>query len=160
MAGLNGRRIQYPDRLFRVRLSELLPSEFVEFSFRHQLLRTGLENSAKSSVGHQRISLSDLRSFRLPIPPAEEQSVISEALSSALGSATSIAIDVSESESELTQLDQSILAKAFRGELVPQDPNDEPASALLDRIRMTRDDAQRAGKKSKVRKPRSRSRKK
>jgi hypothetical protein len=35
----------------------------------------------------------------------------------------------------LDYLDQAILAKAFRGELVPQDPNDEPASVLLDRIR-------------------------
>ena len=41
--------------------------------------------------------------------------------------------------SKLSQLDQSILAKAFRGELVPQDPRDEPASELLARIRTTRD---------------------
>ena len=40
---------------------------------------------------------------------------------------------------EFSQLDQSILAKAFRGELVPQDPNDEPASVLLDRIRAERE---------------------
>ena len=38
----------------------------------------------------------------------------------------------------LDRLDQAILAKAFRGELVPQDPNDEPASVLLDRIRAGR----------------------
>jgi type I restriction enzyme S subunit len=38
----------------------------------------------------------------------------------------------------LDRLDQAILAKAFRGELVPQDPNDEPASALLERIRAAR----------------------
>jgi type I restriction enzyme, S subunit len=36
------------------------------------------------------------------------------------------------------KLTQSILAKAFRGELVPQDPNDEPASELLERIREER----------------------
>jgi type I restriction enzyme S subunit len=44
-------------------------------------------------------------------------------------------------ESDLAQLDQSILAKAFRGELVPQDPNDEPASELLARIRKQQDEA-------------------
>ena len=37
------------------------------------------------------------------------------------------------------ELDRSILAKAFRGELVPQDPNDEPAAVLLDRIRAERE---------------------
>jgi type I restriction enzyme S subunit len=36
--------------------------------------------------------------------------------------------------SEVNHLDQSILAKAFRGELVPQDPNDDPAETLLARI--------------------------
>jgi type I restriction enzyme S subunit len=39
----------------------------------------------------------------------------------------------------LPKLDQAILAKAFRGELVPQDPNDEPASMLLERIRAERE---------------------
>ncbi len=38
----------------------------------------------------------------------------------------------------LDRLESAILAKAFRGELVPQDPNDEPASVLLDRIRAER----------------------
>jgi len=41
--------------------------------------------------------------------------------------------------SYLNKLNQSILAKAFRGELVPQDPNDEPASVLLERIRAERE---------------------
>lgn len=41
---------------------------------------------------------------------------------------------------QVDQLTPALLAKAFRGELVPQDPNDEPASALLERIR-----AERAG---------------
>ena len=54
------------------------------------------------------------------------------------------AIDVIEDQhlplfQEISGLDQSILAKAFRGELVPQDPNDEPAAVLLDRIRAERE---------------------
>ena len=55
-------------------------------------------------------------------------------------------------ESSLTQLDQSILSKAFRGELVPQDPRDEPASELLARIRTTRDKLE-AEKKATKKKP-------
>ena len=63
---------------------------------------------------------------------------------------------IAESESSLTQLDQSILAKAFRGELVPQDPRDEPASELLARIRTTRETAQPKRKK-RMRKPKQES---
>lgn len=50
------------------------------------------------------------------------------------------------------RLDQAILAKAFRGELVPQDPADEPASVLLDRIRAERAAAPKAkrGRKAAV----------
>lgn len=44
----------------------------------------------------------------------------------------------------IDRLTQSILAKAFRGELVPQDPNDEPASVLLERIKAQRAAAPKA----------------
>jgi len=52
-----------------------------------------------------------------------------------------------ETKDYLDHLDRSILAKAFQGELVEQDPNDEPASVLLDRIRVDRE--QQAQEKTK-----------
>jgi type I restriction enzyme S subunit len=46
-----------------------------------------------------------------------------------------------KAKAHVERLTQSILAKAFRGELVPQDPNDEPASVLLQRIKQQREKA-------------------
>jgi len=57
-----------------------------------------------------------------------------------------------ETTQGFASLDQSILAKAFRGELVEQDPTDEPASVLLERIRAERG----AAHGTRTRKPRSR----
>ena len=66
----------------------------------------------------------------------------------------SVSEDVERADIFLTDLDQSILAKAFRGELVPQDPNDEPASALLERIRAERE-AQSTKPRAQKKTPRS-----
>ena len=59
---------------------------------------------------------------------------------------------VASAKSRIDHLTQSILAKAFRGELVPQDPNDEPASVLLERIKTQRAAAPKAkrGRKASV----------
>ncbi|MGB3766914.1 MAG: hypothetical protein WA947_10170, partial [Phormidesmis sp.] len=61
---------------------------------------------------------------------------------------------------EINQLEQSILAKAFRGQLVPQDPTDEPATVLLQRIQAEREKLNakskskaKAGTKRKKQKP-------
>ena len=51
---------------------------------------------------------------------------------------------VASAKSRIDHLTQSILAKAFRGELVPQDPNDEPACVLLERIQAQRATAPKA----------------
>lgn len=84
------------------------------------------------------INHGDIKPLPVPLAPAKEQQPIIEAVQAALAIAQSLAAANEEQLGRLAALDQSILAKAFRGELVPQDPTDEPASALLDRIRAER----------------------
>lgn len=89
-------------------------------------------------VAQTGINLNDLRSFPVPLPPQAEQWEIVRLIDEAfekIGFAAGVAGNATRS---LSTLNQSILAKAFRGELVPQDPNDEPASALLARIEAER----------------------
>ncbi len=95
----------------------------------------------------QRLNVEHMRRLAIPLPPAAEAKEISRIVESSLGAIRQHFANVEESKIELAQLDQSILAKAFRGELVPQDPNDEPASVLLYRIHKERD---AAGKKAKM----------
>jgi hypothetical protein len=68
-----------------------------------------------------------------------------------------LASETTKARKLIDHLDQAILAKAFQGELVPQDPNDEPASVLLERIRAERHLAPtRRNERQKVPRPRRR----
>lgn len=99
------------------------------------------------------INVGDVRRTPIALAPFNEQSVITELVDQWIESFAGIRTAHEESGSALTQLDQSILAKAFRGELVPQNPNDEPATTLLERIRTQRE-AEAAKKKTKPKKKR------
>lgn len=101
-------------------------------------LRRLVEQIAASSAGQYNISMSELAAFPIPIPPPDEMEVICDRTESKLAGVTAVAEQNVLAYARLATLDQSILAKAFRGELVPQDPNDEPASVLLERIRAER----------------------
>ena len=79
-----------------------------------------------------------VRNIMVPLPPYEEQQVIIEQLKHQLSTASKIETLVINNLEITETLNQSILAKAFRGELVPQDPNDEPASVLLEGIQAGR----------------------
>ncbi|NVB39476.1 restriction endonuclease subunit S [Pseudenhygromyxa sp. WMMC2535] len=85
-----------------------------------------------------RINVADARQVPIALPPIDEQTRISVLTRQYLDRATRTMAAVEFKRERLPALDQSILAKAFRGELVPQDPNDEPASVLLERIRAER----------------------
>ncbi len=82
-------------------------------------------------------NVRSMKKSLFPLAPYDEQARIVGIVEQAINKMDEV-IKSLEAESQLKQLDQSILAKAFRGELVPQDPNDEPASQLLERIQSER----------------------
>ncbi len=92
-------------------------------------------------VAQSGINLSDRREFPVPIPSATEQAEIVRRIGQNFRMVETVVKETKLAMSRLGRLDQSILDKAFEGELVPQDPADEPASALLERIKTARADA-------------------
>jgi type I restriction enzyme, S subunit len=74
----------------------------------------------------------------IPFPPIEEQDAIVHEAEYILSIADENEKVIEQSLKRVDRLRQSILKRAFEGKLVPQDPNDEPASLLLDRIRAER----------------------
>ena len=84
------------------------------------------------------LNLADVRRVPVPVPPLAEQDEIIRRVGSLLGFAESVASRLARAHEQVEKLTPTLLAKAFRGELVPQNPNDEPASVLLERIRAAR----------------------
>lgn len=124
-----------------------IPAKYVYYHLRlvyEQTRRVGSGNN------QQALNKRRVQSMIFPLAPVAEQRVICQRICELLDNVVETRASVEESKSTLTQLDQSILAKAFHGELVPQDPNDEPASELLARIRAAREQAKATtNKKSK-----------
>lgn len=85
-------------------------------------------------VAQKGINLADVKRFVTPLPCLEEQGDIVKKVDELFNKANKVEKQYLDAKTRLDRLTQSILAKAFRGELVPQDPNDEPAEKLLERI--------------------------
>lgn len=84
---------------------------------------------------HTTIYFPEIRALHIALPPVEEQKEIVARIKDAFVRADRLAAEASRARALLDRLESAILAKTFRGELVPQNPNDEPASILLERIR-------------------------
>ncbi len=89
-------------------------------------------------VAQKTVTLTDLAHFAIPLPPLSEQEQIVSEVEQHLSIIAQSEAAVEENLKRAERLHQSILREAFTGRLVPQSPNDEPASVLLERIREER----------------------
>ena len=139
------RDTMHPDKLIRASLVQdgAIP-EFVQIVVNVGRSREFLTHRIRTTAGQSGISGSDLRVMPLPLPPLAEQHRIVAEVDRRLSVIQQAEATVEANLNRAERLRQSILKQAFSGQLVPQDPNDEPASVLLERIRAEREAAQAA----------------
>lgn len=94
--------------------------------------------SVATGTAQLTISLNGLRSLIIDLPPKNEQSEIVRRVETLFAFADRLEARYTVGREQVDQLTPSLLDMAFRGELVPQDPSDEPAEKLLERIRVSR----------------------
>ena len=85
------------------------------------------------------LGLDDIRSVAVPLPPLAEQREIALSIQRLLALTDAAEARTARATDQVEQISQALLTKAFRGELVPQDPADEPAAVLLERVRVERE---------------------
>lgn len=105
---------------------------YVEFFIR--TARSDLNRFAPATA-QRNINLDTLSNVRVPVPPLPEQREIVRLIDGFFAGIDRLAAEARSARKLIDRLDQAVLAEAFRGELIPQDPGDEPASVLLERIR-------------------------
>jgi type I restriction enzyme, S subunit len=131
--------------LLHYRLVDTAVVPFIYTFFRSP---SGQEQLWEASVGsgRQNLSAPELERIPIPLPPIDEQAEIVQEVERRLSAADRLATTLEQQLSRALVARQSLLSEAFTGCLLPQDPKDEPASALLSRIRIARETEARAPK--------------
>jgi type I restriction enzyme S subunit len=125
----------YPDKLIRARLNDQAIPAYIEILFSSPQMRELVTGCVKTTSGQKGISGKDLKELPLQLPSIEEQKAVIGLVSELFSRADNFEKQYTTAKDRLNCLSQSVLAKAFRGELVTQNPNDEPVSELLKRIK-------------------------
>jgi type I restriction enzyme S subunit len=94
-------------------------------------------------AGKPGLNLNNVRDVSISLPPLLEQKEIVRQVDKLFALADKLEAHYHRAMARVEKFPQAILAKAFRGELVPQDPNDEPAEKLLERIHQEREKLER-----------------
>jgi type I restriction enzyme S subunit len=127
------------DKILRLELPEE-DKPWLLWFLRSPAGRSAIEARATGNqLSMRNLSQSGLRSIEMPWPDDAERAEIVRRIEYAFGWLDRRAADHAAAARLLPKLDAAILTKAFRGELVPQDPNDEPAAKLLERIKAERE---------------------
>ena len=124
--------------MMRSRLSSAIDAEYVGLYLGSEVGRNRLIRDAKWAVNQASINQQDVKKTPVPVPSFFEQKEISGVVINLLAAADMQAKAIAQSLRQSAAQRKNILKAAFSGQLVPQDPADEPASALLARIRVER----------------------
>ncbi|ASM78619.1 hypothetical protein VITFI_CDS2842 [Vitreoscilla filiformis] len=144
--------VLFESNMMRATLSTALSGAFIAHYIGSGIGRSRLIKGAKWAVNQASINQQDVRSTPVPLPPTSEQCEIARVLDDQFSAVTDQGSAIDRALQQSTAQRQNILRAAFAGQLVPQDPNDEPASVLLERIRAERA-AQGTAKPARGRKP-------
>jgi type I restriction enzyme, S subunit len=141
----NAEGMLFAGYLIRLRFDQdKLTPMFLHLALQAPDMRRRVEALAKSTSGVNNINSKQIQGLEFRLPPIREQEEIVRRIESAFQKIDRLAAEASRALELTDKLDEAILAKAFRGELVPQDPNDEPASVLLECIKAERAAAAKA----------------
>jgi type I restriction enzyme S subunit len=139
----------FPDSVVGViPYKEILNVNFLRYYI--QRIKQDLDSSA-SATAQKNLNVEFLEKVNIILPTLNEQVFIVQEIESRLSVCDKIEENIEQGLQQAEALRQSILKKAFEGKLVPQDPNDEPASVLLERIKAEHEKAQQV-KKTKTKK--------
>ncbi|UNE61988.1 restriction endonuclease subunit S [Xanthomonas oryzae] len=128
----------YAGYLIKVKCSARLLPDYLNYCLGSPLGRAYCWKVKSDGVSQSNINAKKLAAFTFDLPSVEEQTEIVRRVEQLFAYADQLEAKVAAAQKRINALTQSLLAKAFRGELVPQDPTDEPASVLLERIRTQR----------------------
>jgi len=128
----------FPDLMIRVRAnSSVISTKYLYYALSSPSIRNSLRKKATGSAGTMpKINQTTLKELLIPYVDINTQKHLVEKIEFNMDSSRMLKDSLNESLLKSEALRQSILQKAFTGQLVPQDPSDEPASKLLARIKL------------------------
>jgi len=131
--------VAFPDTLIRVRVDAAhFSPRLLAVLWNSPLVRLHIEQRAKTTAGIHKVNQTDLELTPVPLPPRAEQDRLMAEVDRRLSATKEVSATVETQKRRCARLRQSILKWAFEGKLADQDPKDEPASVLLERIKAER----------------------
>ena len=124
----------------------IMINDYLYYLLQDGALLKMLESLSDRTCGQDGINMFELNQYIVGIPPIDEQERIARYLIDALPLADKLSTLKDDLSELLSQTKSKILDLAIKGRLVPQDPNDEPASVLLERIKKEKEELIKSGK--------------